>query len=166
MTTNKRRNRHEREERGRSHPQGQRFINLDHITRCSPDNIAAILNALSEATSRAETLERERDEARNKEWQAAISALQLFQGNWPQDCKSQSERDAIRRAADDMIAELKASGPTEYLDITWKDAKHAVAMEARATKAEAERDAAVAALKDIRTAVEAIHRPRTEKDPT
>lgn len=28
-----------------------------HIARCSPDNIAAILNALSEATSRVETLE-------------------------------------------------------------------------------------------------------------
>lgn len=83
------------------------------------------------AESRCEKAEAERDEARNDEWIAAISAVQYMEANWLQDCRSEAERQALMGAAAEIIGEMKRSGPTEYLDLKWKDAEAAVAAESR-----------------------------------
>lgn len=91
--------------------------NAAHIARCSPDNIAAILNALSEATSRADAAEL-----------LSLENHNLAAGN---KARATSMAIYIESTDGDLDAANRMLAP--YID--------------RATKAEAERDAAVEALK-------------------
>jgi hypothetical protein len=103
------------------------------------DGVTAVMLTAKQAKELGEYVEkidRERDEARNDEWLAAITAVQFMVANWHQDCRSKIEHDALNNAAEDIISGLKNAGPTEYLDMKWKDAEAAVAAESRASALE------------------------------
>lgn len=99
--------------------------NAAHIARCSPDNIAAILNALSQATSRAETL------------QAVMEQL-----HGPLSIASLTAR-----------AEAAEAERDEAQLLSLENHNLAASNKARATKAEAERDAAVEELAETRSSI-------------
>lgn len=104
--------------------------NTAHIARCSPDNIAAILNALSEATSGAEKAEDEADSMAN-ELDSFRSSFKAELG-WRDRCKQlEAERDDLR---------LRAVGKWVFPP----DAQQEIdKLNAALERAEAERDAAV-----------------------
>lgn len=102
------------------------------------DLFAALEADLDAVTTYAAVLEAERDNARNDEWLAAISAVQFMSANWWQDCRSEVERNALQAVTEDVISALRSVGPTEYLDVQWKGAEAAMAAEEKAERLQRE----------------------------
>lgn len=68
-------------------------------------------------------LEAEVKIAEAKGWRDAVSCVQYCAANWSQDCRSEAERNALEDTARQLVNELVAASPSDWLETEWQTAQ-------------------------------------------
>ena len=83
----------------------------------------ALIDALTTEREKVAALEAEVKIAEAKGWQDAVSCVQYCNANWHQNCRSEEERKALENAARELVNELVAASPGDWLGAEWKTAQ-------------------------------------------
>ena len=90
------------------------------ITR---EDINRLLDALTAERTKVAELEAEVKIAEAKGWRDAVTCVQYCAANWSQDCRSEAERNALEDAARELVNELVAASPGDWVGMEWKTAQ-------------------------------------------
>ena len=85
--------------------------------------IEAFLDAITTERAKVAALEAEVKIAEAKGWRDAVTCVQYCKTNWSQDCRSEAERNALEDAAEELVNELVAASPGDWLGAEWKTAQ-------------------------------------------
>jgi hypothetical protein len=80
-------------------------------------------------------IEKARREGGEQAWENAVCAIEVLVANWDQDTRGRAASDALNSAGEQLVEALKEAGPTEFLEMRWKGAQHAMAAESKAATA-------------------------------
>lgn len=88
-----------------------------------PEPNEALCKAAENYKRKVAALEAEVKIAEAKGWRDAVTCVQYCKTNWSQDCRSEAERNALADAAGELINELVAASPGDWLGAEWKTAQ-------------------------------------------
>lgn len=106
-----------------SNSQKEYHFGLDALTVVAFEDLATLFAENERLNLRVAELESEALRAEEKGWRDALSCLKYCEANWYQDCKSDVERQVLRRATTDLVAELIDASPSEWLGTEWLTAE-------------------------------------------
>ena len=79
--------------------------------------------ALIAERAKVAAMEAEVKIAEAKGWRDAVACVQYCAANWSQDGRSEAERNALEDAARELVTELVAASPGDWLGAEWKTAQ-------------------------------------------